>query len=170
MNGNWRSLTGLTKLFAEGTRLVWKKRRRASTSRYRHGAGWRKTGKKKVFCFCIVEMKVEKLRDESVLPVLPVKWYEYTKWVMDRVDGFPKNQRFVLGTRLADSVVLVVLVVELLAEAAYAGRGRKKELLAEANRKIEVTRWLVRLAGAPGGEPAALSGKCQGSDTRGTEW
>jgi hypothetical protein len=39
-----------------------------------------------------------------------------------------------------------VLVVELLAEAAYAGRGRKKELLAEANRKIEVTRWLVRLA------------------------
>ena len=25
-------------------------------------------------------------------------------------------------------------------------RGRKKELLAEANRKIEVTRWLVRLA------------------------
>ena len=85
-------------------------------------------------------MKVEKPRDE---PVLLVKWYEYTKWVLDRVDGFPKNQRFVLGTRLADAVVLVV---ELLAEAAYAGRGRKKELLAEANRKIEVTRWLVRLA------------------------
>ena len=85
-------------------------------------------------------MKVEKPRDE---PVLLVKCYDYTKWVLDRVDGFPKNQRFVLGTRLADSVVLVV---ELLAEAAYAGRGRKKELLAEANRKIEVTRWLVRLA------------------------
>ena len=59
------------------------------------------------------------------------------------MDGFPKDQRFVLGTRLADTVVLVV---ELLAEAAYAGRGRKKDLLAEANRKIEVTRWLVRLA------------------------
>lgn len=85
-------------------------------------------------------MKVERPRDE---PVLLVKWYEYTKWVLDRVDGFPKNQRFVLGTRLADSVVLVV---ELLAEAAYAGRGRKMELLSEANRKIEVTRWLVRLA------------------------
>ena len=50
-------------------------------------------------------MKVEKPRDE---PVLLVKWYDYTKWVLDRVDGFPKNQRFVLGTRLADSVVLVV--------------------------------------------------------------
>ena len=85
-------------------------------------------------------MKVEKPRDE---PVLLVKWYEYTRWVLDRVDGFPKNQRFVLGTRLADAVVLVV---ELLAEAAYAGRGRKNKLLSEANRKIEVTRWLVRLA------------------------
>ena len=35
----------------------------------------------------------------------------------------------------------VVLVVELLAEVAYAGGGRKKELLSEVNRKIEVTRW-----------------------------
>ncbi len=61
-------------------------------------------------------MKVEKPRDE---PVLLVKWYEHTKWILDRVDGFPKNQRFVLGMRLADAVVLVV---ELLAEAAYAGR------------------------------------------------
>lgn len=85
-------------------------------------------------------MKVERAGDE---PVLLVKWYAYTKWVLERVDGFPENQRFVLGTRLADTVVLIV---ELLAEAAYAGRGRKKELLAEVNRKIEVTRWLVRLA------------------------
>jgi len=32
------------------------------------------------------------------LPKALVKWYDYTKWVLDRVDGFPKNQRFVLGT------------------------------------------------------------------------
>ncbi len=25
-----------------------------------------------------------------------VKWYDYTKWLLERVDGFPKNQRFVL--------------------------------------------------------------------------
>jgi hypothetical protein len=43
-------------------------------------------------------MKVEKPRDE---PVLLVKWYDYTKWVLDRVDGFPKNQRFVLTAILA---------------------------------------------------------------------
>ena len=85
-------------------------------------------------------MKIERPKDQ---PVVLVKWYDYTKWVLDRVDGFPKNQRFVLGTRLADAVVLVV---ELLGEAAFSGKEKKRELLAEANRKIEVVRWLVRLA------------------------
>jgi hypothetical protein len=77
-------------------------------------------------------MKIERAKDE---PVVLVKWYDYTKWILDRVDGFPKNQRFVLGTRLADAVVLVV---ELLGEAAYARGEDKRALVAEANRKIEV--------------------------------
>lgn len=47
-------------------------------------------------------MKIERGKDQ---PEVLVKWYDYTKWVLDRVDGFPKNQRFVLGTRLADVVV-----------------------------------------------------------------
>lgn len=84
-------------------------------------------------------MKIEGGKDQ---PEVLVRWYDYTKWVLDRVDGFPKNQRFVLGTRLADAVVTVL---ELLGEAAYAGKERKRELLDEANRKIEVVRWLVRL-------------------------
>jgi hypothetical protein len=41
------------------------------------------------------------------LPIALAKWYDYVKWVLDRVDGFPKNQRFVLGTRLADAVLEV---------------------------------------------------------------
>ena len=86
-----------------------------------------------------IMMKIERAKDQ---PVVLVKWYDYSKWVLDRVDGFPKNQRFVLGTRLADAVVLVV---ELLGEAAFAGKEKKYQLLAEANRKIEVVRWLVRL-------------------------
>ena len=44
------------------------------------------------------------------------EWYDDVKWVLDRVDGFPKNQRFVLGTRLADAVLEVM---EVLAEATY---------------------------------------------------
>jgi hypothetical protein len=38
-------------------------------------------------------------------PVLLVRWYDYTKWLLERVDSFPKNQRFIFGTRLADAVL-----------------------------------------------------------------
>ena len=76
------------------------------------------------------------------LPIALAKWYDYVKWVLDRVDGFPKNQRFVLGTRLADAVLEVM---EVLAEAAYARGPAKAELLAKANRRIESVRWLVRV-------------------------
>ena len=32
-------------------------------------------------------------------PVLLVKWYDVTKWLLERVDSFPKNQRFIFGQR-----------------------------------------------------------------------
>ena len=54
--------------------------------------------------------------DATDLPIALAKWDDYVKWVLDRVDGFPKNQRFVLGTRLADAVLEVM---EVLAEATY---------------------------------------------------
>ena len=76
------------------------------------------------------------------LPIALAKWYDYVKWILDRVDGFPKNQRFVLGTRLADAVLEVM---ELLAEATYARGPAKAQLLAKANRRIESVRWLVRI-------------------------
>ena len=74
-------------------------------------------------------------------PVLLVKWYDVTKWLLDRVDSFPKNQRFVFGQRLADRTLNVL---EVLVEAAYSHR--KADLLARANRDIEVVRWLIRMA------------------------
>lgn len=81
-------------------------------------------------------------RDEQVTaPVVLVKWYDWTKWLLDRVDSFPKNQRFIFGRRLADRSLRVL---EILVEAAYGTR--KAHLLAEANRQIEVLRWLPRLA------------------------
>ena len=70
-----------------------------------------------------------------------VKWYDVTKWLLDRVDSFPKNQRFIFGQRLADRAMDIL---ELLVEAAYSPR--KVDLLARANRDIEVLRWLVRMA------------------------
>ena len=83
-------------------------------------------------------------------PVVLIKWYDFTKWLLDRVDGFPKNQRFIFGQRLTDHALDIL---ELLVEAAYSRR--KSDLLATANRKIEMLRWLLRLAQ----ERNLLSGK-----------
>lgn len=74
-------------------------------------------------------------------PVLLVKWYDVTKWLLERVDNFPKNQRFIFGQRIADRTLNVL---EVLVEAAYSAR--KVDLLARANRHIEVLRWLIRMA------------------------
>jgi len=74
-------------------------------------------------------------------PVLLVKWYDVTKWLLERVDSFPKNQRFVFGQRIADRALNIL---EALVEAAYSPR--KADLLAGVNRDIEVMRWLVRMA------------------------
>jgi hypothetical protein len=74
-------------------------------------------------------------------PVVLIKWYDFTKWLLDRVDSFPKNQRFIFGQRLTDHAMDIL---ELLVEATYSAR--KSHLLSSANRKIEMLRWLLRLA------------------------
>jgi hypothetical protein len=74
-------------------------------------------------------------------PVLLVKWYDVTKWLLERVDSFPKNQRFIFGQRIADRALNIL---EALVEATYSPR--KADLLAGVNRDIEVMRWLVRMA------------------------
>jgi len=79
--------------------------------------------------------------EKTDAPVVLVKWYDWTKWTLERVDSFPKNQRFIFGQRLADRSIRVL---ELLVDASY--RSEKADLLAEANRVIEVLRWLIRLA------------------------
>jgi 23S rRNA-intervening sequence protein len=91
--------------------------------------------------------KARAQRDEFFLPKMPeppillAKWYDYAKWIIERVDSFPKNQRFVFGQRLAGHALDIM---ELLVEAAYARD--KTALLHTANRKIEMLRWLVRMA------------------------
>ena len=62
-------------------------------------------------------------------PVVLIKWYDFTKWLLDRVDSFPKNQRFIFGQRLTDHAMDIL---ELLVEATYSAR--KSHLLSSANR------------------------------------
>jgi hypothetical protein len=65
-------------------------------------------------------------------PILLVKWYDLTGWVLDRVESFPKNQRFIFGQRLANHMVDVM---ELLVEASYTHK--KAGILKTANRQME---------------------------------
>jgi hypothetical protein len=74
-------------------------------------------------------------------PVVLVKWYDYAKWLLERVENFPKSQRFILGQRLTGQAMDVL---DLLVEASYARD--KAEILATANSKMEVLRWTVRMA------------------------
>ena len=75
------------------------------------------------------------------VPVVLVKWYDYAKWLLERVENFPKSQRFVRDQRLTGQAMDVL---DLLVEASYARD--KAEILATANRKMEVLRWTVRMA------------------------
>lgn len=34
-----------------------------------------------------------------------VKWYDTAKWALERVESFPKNQKYVLGQRLSNQVM-----------------------------------------------------------------
>lgn len=76
------------------------------------------------------------------LPVACTKWYDFCKWVLDRVEAFPKNQRFVLGTRVADAALEVM---EELSQAAYAKGSEKLGHLDQANTRIASLRWLLRI-------------------------
>lgn len=50
-------------------------------------------------------------------PLVLVKWYAYAKWILERVESFPKSQRFILGQRLSNHVMDVL---EMLVKASYA--------------------------------------------------
>jgi hypothetical protein len=74
-------------------------------------------------------------------PVVVGKAYDFVLWLLPKVETFPRSHRFTLGERLS-AQGLDVLVI--LTEAAYTSS--KDELLTQANRKINSTRLLLRLA------------------------
>jgi len=71
-------------------------------------------------------------------PILLVKWYDFSRWLLARVENFPKSQRFVFGQRLSDRSLAIL---ETLVDAAWSPPGpRKVNLLARASRELEVLR------------------------------
>jgi hypothetical protein len=74
-------------------------------------------------------------------PVAVSKTYDFVLWLLPKVEKFPRSYKFSVGDRLTSSGMDVLV---LLVEAAYAAR--KDDLLSEAIRKINSTRYLLRLA------------------------
>jgi hypothetical protein len=69
------------------------------------------------------------------------KAYDFVLWLLPKVETFPRSHKFTIGERLS-AQGLDVLVI--LTEAAYTTG--KDDLLTQANRKINSTRLLLRLA------------------------
>jgi len=74
-------------------------------------------------------------------PVAVAKTYDFILWLLPKVEGFPRSYKFTVGDRLSASGLDVLM---LLVEAAYSAK--KEDLLTEAIRKINATRYLLRLA------------------------
>ena len=68
------------------------------------------------------------------MPVVVTKWYAYAKWVLERVESFPKSQRFILGQRLSNHVMDVL---ELLVKASYARENKADPPEAKAYHSTE---------------------------------
>jgi hypothetical protein len=78
-------------------------------------------------------------------PSAPVveKMYQFVLWLVPTVEKFPRTQKFLLGDRLQQAALDVLM---LLVEASYVGAGSKTALLARANLGLEKMRFLFRLA------------------------
>jgi len=74
-------------------------------------------------------------------PVVVQKAYDLALWLLRKVGGFPRSYRFSVGDRIVSGALDLLL---LLVEAAY--RSDKASSLAEASRRVNALRFLLRLA------------------------
>jgi len=78
--------------------------------------------------------------DKVELPAVQ-RGYDLAKELMGRVSKFPREYRFTLGDRIAGHALSVM---DLLVAATYTRD--KARLLNEANRRLEQTRFMLRLS------------------------
>jgi hypothetical protein len=68
------------------------------------------------------------------------KVFDFTKWVMTKVDKFPRSYKSSLGNRLIENSL------DLLSNLVEAANShRKATVLAQAGRKVNMLRYLMRL-------------------------
>jgi hypothetical protein len=80
-------------------------------------------------------------KSDEGAPVAVGRAYEFVLWLLPKVENFPRAHRFTVGERLtAHGLDLLTSLVE----AAYARQ--KADLLEQASRKVNSTRYLLRMA------------------------
>jgi hypothetical protein len=75
------------------------------------------------------------------LPVIVQKAYEFSLWMIQKVENFPRSYRFSVGDKLVQGVLDMLL---RLVDAAYSRD--KASILTEVNRLLNRMRFLLRLA------------------------
>jgi hypothetical protein len=77
---------------------------------------------------------------KTLAPIIE-KHYDLVKWMIPKINQFPRDQRFLLADRIEK---LLLDVMELLVAAMYSSR--RREYLLKVNYKLDVLRLLMRLA------------------------
>ena len=84
---------------------------------------------------------VRRTNPDKGAPIAVTKTYDFVMWLLPKVESFPRTHKFTVGERLsASGLDLLTSIVE----AAYSPS--RAPLLEEANRKVNSTRYLLRLA------------------------
>lgn len=80
-------------------------------------------------------------KKQTDLPVVVGKTYDFSVWLIQKVEHFPQSYRFSVGDRLVGGVIDLLL---RLVDAAYARE--KAAILSEVNGMLNRMRFLLRLA------------------------
>ena len=86
------------------------------------------------------------------LPVVVQKAYEFSIWLIRKVENFPRSYRFSVGDRLVQGVLDLLL---RLVDAAYSRD--KFRILSEVNGMLNRMRFLLLLWGGQSWPPPAFS-------------
>jgi len=73
-------------------------------------------------------------------PPLFVLWYDFSKWLFNKTEKFPKKIRFSFSNRIDN---LALDIIEGIIEARYSGN--KKEILRHIDLNMERMRVLLRM-------------------------
>ena len=80
-------------------------------------------------------------KPQTELPVVVGRTYDFSLWLIQKVEHFPRSYRFSVGDRLVAAVIDLLLH---LVDAAYARE--KTTILTEVNGMLNRMRYLLRLA------------------------